>query len=36
VTLSEGIKRMILEAIPEVVDVVDATDHAAGESPFYS
>jgi len=36
VTLSEGIKRMILEAIPEVVDVVDATDHAAGESPYYS
>jgi len=36
VTLSEGIKRMILEAIPEVTDVVDATDHAAGTSPYYS
>ncbi len=36
ITLSERIKRMILEAIPEVVDVVDATDHAAGDSPYYT
>lgn len=35
-TLSEGIKKMILEAIPEVTDVVDATNHEAGENPFYS
>jgi Fe/S biogenesis protein NfuA len=35
-TLSEGIKRSILEAIPEVTEVVDATNHAAGENPFYS
>jgi Fe/S biogenesis protein NfuA len=35
-TLSEGIKKMILEAIPEVREVVDATNHAAGENPFYS
>ncbi len=36
VTLSEGIRRMILEAIPEATDVVDATDHSAGTSPFYT
>jgi Fe/S biogenesis protein NfuA len=36
VTLSEGIRRMILEAIPEATDVVDATDHAAGTTPYYS
>jgi Fe/S biogenesis protein NfuA len=35
-TLSEGIKRSILEHVPDVTDVVDATDHAAGENPFYS
>jgi Fe/S biogenesis protein NfuA len=35
-TLTEGIQRAIREAIPEVVDVIDATDHTAGENPFYS
>lgn len=34
-TLVEGIQRSILEAIPEVTEVVDATDHEAGENPFY-
>lgn len=36
VTLTEGIKKSILEHVPEVVDVIDATDHTAGENPFYS
>jgi Fe/S biogenesis protein NfuA len=35
-TLTEGIKKMILESIPEVREVVDATNHSAGENPFYS
>ena len=35
-TLTEGIKASILEAIPEIKDVVDSTDHSAGEQPFYS
>lgn len=35
-TLSEGIKQLILEAIPEVTNVIDATDHTAGTSPYYS
>jgi Fe/S biogenesis protein NfuA len=35
-TLREGIERSIKENIPEVVDVVDATDHAQGENPYYS
>jgi Fe/S biogenesis protein NfuA len=34
-TLTEGIKAAILDAIDEVTDVVDATNHAAGENPFY-
>ena len=35
-TLREGIERSIKENIPEVAEVVDATDHAAGEDPYYS
>jgi Fe/S biogenesis protein NfuA len=35
-TLRDGIQRSIKEAIPEVNSVVDATDHAAGENPFYT
>jgi len=35
-TLSDGIKRAIMEAIPEVSDVVDVTDHEAGENPYFS
>lgn len=34
-TLTEGIQRSILEVLPEVTEVVDATDHSAGENPFY-
>ena len=35
-TLSEGIKTAIMDAIPAVIEVIDATDHTAGENPFYS
>ena len=35
VTLKQGIERMILEQIPEVVGVVDVTDHASGTDPYY-
>ena len=35
-TLKDGIRSSIMEHIPEVAEVIDATDHAAGESPFYS
>lgn len=34
-TLAEGIKRQIKDLVPDVTDVIDATDHAAGENPFY-
>jgi Fe/S biogenesis protein NfuA len=34
-TLRDGIARSITEAIPEVTEVVDVTDHTAGENPFY-
>lgn len=35
-TLRQGIERSIKESIPEVTDVIDATDHTQGENPFYS
>ncbi len=35
ITLAEGIKTAIVQAIPEVTEVLDATDHEAGENPFY-
>ena len=35
-TLSDGIKRAIMEAIGEVREVIDVTDHAAGDNPYYS
>lgn len=35
-TLREGIQKSILEYVPEITEVVDATDHDAGENPFYT
>lgn len=35
-TLREGIQVAIREAIPEVTEIVDVTDHDSGEDPFYS
>ena len=34
-TLTEGIKAQIENRIPEIREVVDVTDHAAGDNPFY-
>jgi Fe/S biogenesis protein NfuA len=35
VTLDQGIESAILESVPEIRQVVDVTDHAAGASPYY-
>jgi Fe/S biogenesis protein NfuA len=35
VTLGQGIEVAILEAVPEVRQVVDVTDHASGTNPYY-
>jgi Fe/S biogenesis protein NfuA len=35
VTLRQGIERALLDNIPELTAVVDVTDHAAGENPYY-
>lgn len=34
VTLKQGIEAMIREELPEVADIIDVTDHAAGENPY--
>lgn len=35
VTLSQGIEVAIREAVPEIVNLVDVTDHASGSDPYY-
>ena len=35
VTLSQGIESTILAMVPEVVQVIDVTDHNAGDHPYY-
>ena len=35
VTLSQGIEHAIKEAIPEITAVIDVTDHASGQNPYY-
>lgn len=35
-TLRDGITQMLKDALPEITEVVDATDHTAGENPFYT
>jgi Fe/S biogenesis protein NfuA len=34
-TLRQGIETAILTTVPEITEVVDLTDHGAGENPFY-
>jgi len=35
VTLKQGVETTIKEAVPEIHRVLDTTDHAAGENPYY-
>ena len=35
VTLKQGVEVMIKEKIPEIIEVIDSTAHAAGTNPFY-
>ena len=35
VTLSQGIEVAIKESVPEIVRIVDVTDHASGTNPYY-
>ncbi len=35
VTLSQGIEVALRESVPEILQVIDVTDHAAGTNPYY-
>jgi len=35
-TLRQGIEVAIFDAVPEITEVVDATDHASGANPYYA
>jgi Fe/S biogenesis protein NfuA len=35
VTLSQGIETTITDLVPEISKVIDVTDHASGDNPFY-
>jgi Fe/S biogenesis protein NfuA len=35
VTLKQGIEVMIKEEVPEIAKIIDSTDHAGGQNPYY-
>ena len=35
VTLKQGVEVAIMEAVPSIVEVIDTTDHAGGNNPYY-
>jgi Fe/S biogenesis protein NfuA len=34
-TMKEGVAAQLKQQIPEIGEVVDATDHASGENPYF-
>lgn len=34
-TLAQGIRRILMETVPEIEDIVDITNHGAGVNPYY-
>ena len=36
VTMKEGVSAQLKQQIPEITEVVDATDHTAGNNPYYA
>ena len=35
-TMKEGIETSIKEVLPDIIEVIDVTNHAAGDNPYYS
>ncbi len=35
VTLKDGVEKAILDAVPEIREIIDATNHADGENPYF-
>jgi Fe/S biogenesis protein NfuA len=36
VTLKEGIEKTLMQRLPQITGITDATDHSTGENPYYS
>ncbi len=34
-TLKDGIERLVKQKFPDIVEVIDTTNHAAGTNPYY-
>lgn len=34
-TLRQGIERMVRQEVPEIVNIIDVTDHDSGQNPYY-
>ncbi len=34
-TLREGVEAQVKAAIPEIIEIIDTTDHESGENPYY-
>lgn len=34
-TVREGIERLVKQNFPDIVEIVDVTDHASGSNPYY-
>ena len=35
VTLKQGVEKVLFEDVPEIKKVMDTTDHASGDNPYY-
>jgi Fe-S cluster biogenesis protein NfuA len=35
-TLKQGVEQMVKARVPEVVEILDTTDHASWTNPYYS
>lgn len=35
VTLSQGIEVAIRDSVPEIINIVDVTDHTSGTNPYF-
>ena len=35
VTLTQGIEKALRDAVPEIGNIIDATDHASGSNPYF-
>jgi Fe-S cluster biogenesis protein NfuA len=36
ITLKQGVERLIREHVPQVREILDTTDHASGQNPYFS